>query len=284
MLPAISFAAGAAVMLLFLRPAHADPLIAVTPTGLVVSWQLWMLAILAGAGGALKILDTVLVALKIIAPMTRTTVDDRMRDRVQVIDDAAHAKLDTALQMLGALIPGAGAGAAQPDRPTLTIAPAPRNTQAGRSRLGVLTAIALIGAALAGLALIGCTAAQRAKADARRDVVNCTAQAIGTTPGLDLGTLAAVVNLAAAERAKCSASGQLDWQCVKHDLIAQGLVLGGCTLAAMVADAAKAFTSGADRLSATTPVLPGRVELEQFRAAVAPPGVTLTYRTGAGDL
>lgn len=130
---------------------------------------------------------------------------------------------------------------------------------------------------------IACTAAQRAelRADAKRDIVNCTSQALGSTPGLDLATLVAVVNLAAIERAKCTPTGSLDWQCVKNDLIAQGVTLGGCTLVAMVADAAKALTSAGDRLSAATPVLPGRAELEDFRARVAP-GVT--YHTGAGDL
>lgn len=154
-----------------------------------------------------------------------------------------------------------------------------RNPQAGFARFSVMGILAAIAIPPLVFALVACTAAQRA--NAKTAIVNCTGQVVGTQPALDLSTLVAAVNLAATERAKCTTTAGLDWQCVKRDLISQGVVLGGCTLATMVADAAKAFTSGGDKLSMTTPVLPGRAELAEFHAEVAQ-GVT--YHTGAGDL
>lgn len=143
MFPALSFAIGAAVMLLFLSPAHADPIISVTPTGIELSWQGWLMTGVVVAGSALKILDVVLAALKIVAPWTKTTIDDRARDKLQVVDDAVHAKLDALLGVVGKLVPAtvavawpsvagtvkAGAIRIQPDG-TIAGVP-PRDSQAG---------------------------------------------------------------------------------------------------------------------------------------------------------
>lgn len=231
-------AVGAAVYFIGCHLARAGVAEAPPQQAPAWNWQTWLLL-------GTSILTAASVVLHVVAPRTKATWDDKLRDDVDWLLSVAKDVKP----------PGSGAA----------------------SMLVVL----LLGA-LAAPALTACTAAQRAelKQDAKTAVINCTAQDLGSAPHLDLATLVAVVNLAALERAKCSTTGSLDWQCVKRDLISQGAVLGGCTLVAMVTAAASAFTSPGDRLSATTPVLPGRVELEQFRAAVAP-GVT--YHTGAGD-
>lgn len=143
MFPALSFAIGAAVMLLFLSPAHADPIISVTPTGIELSWQGWLMTGIVVAGSALKILDVVLAALKIVAPRTKTTLDDRMRDGVQVVDTFAHDKLDAILKVVGGLVPAAGVpvttiglapiggGGVAGSTTTISIAAQPRDSQAG---------------------------------------------------------------------------------------------------------------------------------------------------------
>lgn len=147
----------------------------------------------------------------------------------------------------------------------------------GAAPLGALALVLLLAGGTA------CTAAQRTeiKHGATASLVNCTAQAIGTTPGLDLATLVAVANTVATDRVKCMTSAGIDWKCVEADAIGKGLTLGGCAFAELVAVAASAFTSAGDRLSATTPILPGRAELADFHARVAP-GVT--YHTATGDL
>lgn len=245
----VMLAVGAAVYFIGCHLSRAAGLAEAPPgqqpaTG--IDWTFWIALVSLLLGLASHVLHY-------IAPRTKTKVDDEWRDRVDL--------------MLGWW-------------QTAAPKPAPRDPQAGKSFLGGMIGIALGSAIL--IAIIACTAAQRTQvvAEAKRDLINCTAQDLGSAPHLDLATLVAVVNLAALERAKCSTTGSLDWQCVKRDLISQGAVLGGCTLVAMVTAAASAFTAPGDRLSAATPVLPGRAELEQFRAAVAP-GVT--YHTGAGD-
>lgn len=155
--PLLAFSAGAAAMTLPLQLAHADPVVKFTPTGIEVGWQGWLMAFVVVVGSALSILDTVLVALKRIAPMTKTTIDDRARDVVQVVDDAAHAKLDALLKVVNGLVPATGVPAATSDKPALTIAPPPRDSQAGRSLVGMMAALSFCG--VVGFA-IACTATQ----------------------------------------------------------------------------------------------------------------------------
>jgi hypothetical protein len=166
--PLLAFACGAAAMLLFLSPAHADPVIAVTPTGLELSWQAWLAVALAGAGGALKILDVLLAGLKRLAPMTATTLDDRARDKLQVVDDTAHRKLDDILRVVGALVPATGVPAAASDRP------------AGTSGTAAMLIILLLGVAIAP-AVAGCGGSQASRS--------------ATISSVDSGLLAAVAAL-----------------------------------------------------------------------------------------
>jgi hypothetical protein len=152
-------------------------------------------------------------------------------------------------------------------------------------RAASLFALVCVGALLAGAggALSACTATQRAelKQDAKHAVINCTAQQLGTTPGLDLATLVAIANTVAAERAKCMTPNGLDWQCVERDAIGQGVTVGGCALVQLVAAAASTTRPSSSGLVAGDPAPPpGHVELEQFRAQVT---AGATFHTANGD-
>jgi hypothetical protein len=127
----------------------------------------------------------------------------------------------------------------------------------------------------------GCTKAARSSAadSAGHALVNCTAQTIGTTPGLDLATLIAVVNLTAEERLKCMTPAGLSWPCVETDAIAKGVTLGGCMFVDMVAAAAKAIQPSASALAANPAPPPGRAELEDYRGKVG----GATWHTSTGD-
>jgi hypothetical protein len=152
--------------------------------------------------------------------------------------------------------------------------------QVNRSWVKTAAVLLLVGAL--GTAQTACTAAERSAVatSAGHAAINCTATAIGTTPGLDLATLAAVVNLTAAERLRCMTPVGLDWRCVEADAIGQGVTLGGCALVQMVAAAAKAISPAASGLAANPAPPPGRAELEDFRGKVG----GATWHTSTGDL
>lgn len=251
----VMLAVGAAVYLIGCHLARAGAAEA-PPVDTGWNWQTWLLL-------ATSVLTGASIVLHIVAPRTKATWDDKLRDDIDEV--LAFAR--------GSTLPG------KPSQPA--VAPA-RDPQAGVSFLGCMVALSIGGLIALALAASGCTAAQRTQvaSEAKTALINCTAQDLGAAPHLDLATLVAVVNLAAVERAKCSTTGSLDWQCVKKDLVSQGAVLGGCTLVAMITAAAGAFTSPSDRLSAATPVLPGRAEFLEFRVSV---GGGATYHTGAGD-
>jgi hypothetical protein len=151
--------------------------------------------------------------------------------------------------------------------------------QVTRSWVKTSAVLLLVGAL--GTAQTACTSAERSAVatSAGHAAINCTATAIGTTPGLDLATLAAVVNLTAAERSKCMTAAGLDWKCVEADAIGQGVTLGGCALVQLVAAAAKAIQPSTSGLAANPAPPPGRVELEDFRAKMG----GASWHTAAGD-
>lgn len=141
-----------------------------------------------------------------------------------------------------------------------------------------LVLVMLIG----GSSLTACTKAElgAAATSAELALVNCTGQAIGTTPALDVATLVAVANVVAEERAKCTPpGGSLDWSCAETDAIAEGEVLGGCALAQLFASSSSAPPASA-RAAAVGRPDPGRAVLEDFRARFAGGA---TFHTSAGD-
>lgn len=266
---ALMFAIVVATLLLY-GIAHAGPLVAVTPTGIDLSWQAWMLVVFAGAGGALKILDVLIAGLRWLAPRTETKLDDKARDDLKIVrDDIAWV-----VQMLGALVPATGVPTGVADKPA-----APTLVKVSGSGTAAMLVVLLLGAAGAGL-MTGCTKAElgAAATSAEHAVVNCTGQAIGTTPALDLATLVAVANTVANERAKCTpAGGSLDWKCVEADAVGAGKVLGGCTIVALLTGSSPTSTA---RLAAAAAPDPGRVALDHFRARVAPGS---TFHAATGD-
>lgn len=252
-------------MLLYSCIAHAaaapDPATTASPLG----WPEYLGIGLAALAGIKTIVDVLLDGLRWLAPRTKTTIDDTALRDLRLV----HDKLDALTQLVADIVP-----------PKMTIAVVPpRNSQAGVSFLGCMVALTLAGV---GVAVIACTAAERQAAvtDAKGAVVNCTAQALGTTPGLDVATLVAIANTVAAERVKCTpAGGSLDWHCVEADLLGEGKVLGGCALVKLVETAAIAATPTGSALASSAPVPPGRAELEDFRARVGGG----TWHTATGD-
>jgi hypothetical protein len=152
--------------------------------------------------------------------------------------------------------------------------------QVNRSWVKTSAVLLLVGAL--GTAPTACTATERSAAatNAGHAAINCTATVIGTTPGLDLATLAAIANTVAAERTKCMTASGLDWTCVETDAIGQGVTLGGCALVQLVAAAAKAISPAVSGLAANPAPPPGRAELEAFRRKVG----GATWHTATGDL
>lgn len=129
--------------------------------------------------------------------------------------------------------------------------------------------------------LTACTKTElgAAATSAEHAIVNCTGQALGTTPALNIETLVAIANTAAAERLKCTPpGGDLDWSCVEADAIREGEVIGGCALVQLIASSIPAATA---RVAAAASPDPGRAALEDFRARVAGGA---TYHTVSGDI
>lgn len=121
---------------------------------------------------------------------------------------------------------------------------------------------------MVGCTLMSCSQIKAEGVDAKNAIVNCTSQELGTVPGLTLPTLVAVANSIATEKAKCSPTGALNWDCVYADLIGEGEVLGGCTFAKL--QAAVPTASAVSALSEATPTAPpGSVQFERFRKNVA---------------
>jgi hypothetical protein len=244
---AVALAVVASVVVLLTRIAHAAQAVAPIATAAPFDWNFWIGVLLAAATAGSYVLHA-LAARRHSATLEKwaAAIDE---GRV-VVKGVAPAPLAVAKA------PGTGTAA--------------------------MLVVVLLGITGAGLALApGCTPAERATAatTAKVSLVNCTAQTVGATPALDLATLVAVVNLTAAERAKCMTATGISWPCVETDAIAKGVTLGGCMFVDMVAAAAKAIQPSASGLAANPAPPPGRVELEDYRGKVG----GATWHTSAGD-
>lgn len=205
----VMLAVGAAVYLLGIHFAHAaGPAEATTPPP-GVDWNFWL-----AAGAA--VLGALSVVLHVVAPRTKTTVDDALRDDI-----------DAVLKWFKF---GIGAAPAAPPPPTLTVAPAPRDKQAGYTRLGVM--VSLAGGALIGLVFWACTKDQ-VKAGATAGAVaflDCEAA------HLDQQAIADVKALASAEiRHLIEGGAAPSTDALKADLAPIVSDLGRCGWAAAVA-------------------------------------------------
>jgi len=210
-------------------------------------------------------------ALHIIAPRTKTTLDDR-----------ALAKLDEALGLLR-LIPvptrptqaELDALKLEADRHFATVSGAAPATsfdtktaitaklpQSGRVHIGAALVLALV--ALITMPLLGCNTLSSAPGAAGTAVIDCAkadAAAI-TTLVSELGADAVTTALG---------TGSADWGKLEADAIGQGKVIGGCALAEFVAalGKAKAPAVASARVATVpqpTPADQGRAALERFRA------------------
>lgn len=188
---------------------------------------------------AAAVLSAASIVLHVVAPRTKNTVDDAVRD-----------DLDEVLAWWRGRQAGVVPGATKP-------AEAPRNPQAGKvdrcllAQLGVLAAIVVVASIVFGG--LACTAAQRTATG--HAVVDCTA-----------ANAAAIGSTAAAMRAEkpdgCAVAGVTDWSCVEGRAIAAGLTIGGCAfLEVVTADKAPAA-------AAPTGPRPGRAAFESYRASV----------------
>lgn len=261
--------------------AASDPALAITTAGASLSVPELIGIGLAALAGLKALVDAALAFFRYLAPKTQTTVDDTIRDDLQL----AHDKLDALSELVQSISKPVVVQNITAAAPAAVASPGPapaKTSQGGFARLGLLLALAIGGGLL--LAASGCTKVElgAAAASAEKALINCTGQAIGTTPALDIATLVAIANTVAAERAKCTLpGGSLSWSCVETDAIAAGKVLGGCTLVALVTGAVGAAPAAALRLASSTPAPPGRAELEDFRARVAGGA---TYHTASGDV
>lgn len=223
-----------------------------TPPAPGVDWTFWIALVSA-------ILSGMSIVLHVVAPRTKNTWDDRLRDDV----DAMLSWWKTADP--------------KPAAPALAVVPPPGSSGAA------LVVVLLLGA-MAAPALSGCSKAEAGAAAtaAGHAVVNCTGQAIGTTPALDLATLIAVASQAQEIKTACTSGGRFDWSCAESAAIAKGVTVGGCALAQLFAGPPAGDKPAiASTAVAPTQPDPGRAAFEDFRARVA--GGAL-FHTAAGDL
>ena len=77
------------LLMLFAGLAHADPVApaAVPLTILDLPWQAWVAIVLGAFAGVRAIVNTLLEFFKAAAPLTKTLVDDHIRDSLQGLHD-----------------------------------------------------------------------------------------------------------------------------------------------------------------------------------------------------
>lgn len=234
--------------------AHADtaPVTVVAPVPVAangVDSALAVVTLVIAALGA--VLGGIGAALHLVAPRTKTTLDDR-----------AAAKIDELLGLLR-LVPiptPSGTVATSFDSKTATTVKLP---QSGRVHLGTAVLVAL--AALLALPLLGCGTLSSVPGAAESSVIDCTkADAAAIT--------ALVSNLGADAVTTALGTGAADWAKLEQDAIAQGKVIGGCALTEFVAAIGKASptpavasTRSASATPVASPAADGRAALERFR-------------------
>ena len=206
LLPVI-LVSGALLTLLALGLPHlahaADPSISpviagVDPTAVAA----WIGAI---SGGVALILTIAFQALKVIAPHTKTPIDDEIRDGIGEILDHLRGQSTT----------------------TVVVAPPapapPRDPQAGRTSLGLLGIVSigvLVGVAAEWMTLSGCATVDRAGDAAKVAVLDCAKP--------QLAPSAALIARWAIEDAL---AGKIDWAAHERDATGFGLGVGSCAYA-----------------------------------------------------
>lgn len=206
----------------------------IDPTAVVA----WIGAI---SGGLSLLLTIAFQVLKVVAPLTKTPIDDEVRDAIgEILDHVRSAALGTTSVVV------AQAPAALP-------APAPdahiASTSPGTLPTTGMLAVLLVGA---GLALQpGCAAGKHEAVEAGHALVDCAKANSGDLVKLVAQLAAAVVKHG-------------DWHAVEQSAEQAGVTLGGCALAALVAE----YTKPEVPEGAVSRRVPGAADLalEQLRA------------------
>lgn len=186
------------------------------------------------------------MALHIIAPRTKTTLDDRVLTK---IDDFLSLMRGVALPVVTTTDPLGN---------TTTV----KLKESGRVSLGVIIITAV--AAMLVLPLIGCDTLGNAPGAAKDAVIDCAKA--------DVAAITVLVSELGADAVTTAiGTGQADWHKLEQDAIAQGKVIGGCALAQFVAALGKSSASSPAPqgfVAMPAPADDGRAALERFRSAV----------------
>ncbi len=209
---------------------------------------------------AAAILGAASIVLHVVAPRTKTTLDDRL-----------VAKLDELLAVL------------RPPAPAPTAPPAPPQPAVSIVKgTGPAALLALVALGLAAPQL-SCTASQRtAVADAGKAaghaLIDCTA-ANGVAIGATLANMKAPkADGGCLDPATPSKPAATDWICVRGKAVGDGLTIGGCAFLELVS--AEPAARVASATGEPPPERPGRAAFESYRASVAGGAA---FRTAAGD-
>lgn len=198
--------------------------------------------------------------LHAVAPLTKTTLDDRAAAKLDQVAEVVYAVRD---HVLGLVKMASGPQQVQPDpvpAPELAVVP-PRNTQAGRANVPVIILLAIgAGVALPAVTSAGCGAGSPNAGGVVAAVIDCIS-----------ADHAAEITTVETEIQKLT-----NWSDRYAKAAAAGAVIGGCALLHVVTSAPTPTRSAAS-------VMPdeddGRATFEMFRRDVAGGA---QYRTATG--
>ena len=186
-------------------PAEQVPVASVDPTAIAA----WIGAI---TGGLALVLTIALQVLRVVAPLTKTPIDDEIRDGIAEI--LTHVR------------PGTGVGTT--DSPL--VADRFKGGPTGLAPNGFIRERLLLGLALAAwVAIISCATIKAAPSAAKTAAIECAKQ--DAVPIIQLAAqLGAQALIAAVDQ------GAIDWQALEAAAALQGKVVGGCALTHFVAN------------------------------------------------
>lgn len=255
------------LLLLTLLPLTAHAQAAGTSPPDPLSWLTYAGIAIAAVGGLVKVLEVLLAGLTWLAPRTKTTVDDTIRDDVRVLRDDVKA----VLSVVGGLVPATGVPTATSEKPT---APATPQNVVSIAKAPAMLFVLLLGA-LTAQALTGCATIKSDAATIEAGVVTCAKGDIAAAKalGLQLGTEALADLLTGKTSAQIWAQVSTDAEAAAKT---QGLAVASCGFGGLVAEldkllhlapAAGTTTQGLTANAAVDPLAGGRAALAAFAAA-----------------
>lgn len=207
----------AGLLLLFSCLAHAAGLATANPTSSsppTLDWQTWVMLGLAALGGVRVIVDALLAFFKAEAPLTKTTIDDSIRDGLQL----AHDKLDRLAGRVDRLIDAT--------KPTGGVRVVPGSGTAAT------LAVVLLGA-LAAPALTGCSAAQRTALE--HAAWDCTAPARADAVAAVTPAVVSVIKAAGSADGKAIDLSTVKAAIAKANILSEAGILLSCATASAIA-------------------------------------------------